>query len=271
MIDHVNEVTVPASDPQRVDSVHRRIQGRVLLVEDSTVNQKLIHLMLTRSGLDVELADNGRIGCEKATQARDAGTPYDVILMDMQMPEMDGYEATSLLRQQGYQVPIIALTAHAMDSDRRKCLDAGCDEYLTKPIEQDRLITIVAGFVADSPAKQSSTAGRSHAQSSNTVLVSEYADDPDLADLVVEFVEQLPQRIERLEQAVNDADRSQLADVAHQLAGAAGGYGFASITQVARTLEQQALRETLITPLRATAAELTELCRQAVASIDVET
>ena len=94
----------------------------------------------------VTVADNGQIAHDLALAARDEGNPFDVILMDMQMPVMDGYDATGRLREAGYSGPIIALTAHAMSTDRDKCLAAGCDDYATKPIDRQKLISIVAQY-----------------------------------------------------------------------------------------------------------------------------
>ncbi|MEM8834745.1 MAG: ATP-binding protein [Planctomycetota bacterium] len=132
-----------ASESKTVE-VEPVIGGRVLLVEDGPDNQRLITHFLTKSGTDVTLAHNGQEGVDLFIEARERGEPFDVVLMDMQMPVKDGYAATSELRAHGFQTPIIALTAHAMSSDRQKCLDAGCSDYLTKPINRKLLIERVA-------------------------------------------------------------------------------------------------------------------------------
>jgi PAS domain S-box-containing protein len=117
---------------------------RVLLAEDGIDNQRLVSHFLRRAGATVEIAENGRIAIERITHSQERGMPFDVVLMDMQMPELDGYSATGLLRQSGYSGTIIAITAHAMAGDRERCLRAGCDDYATKPIDRDGLVAKVA-------------------------------------------------------------------------------------------------------------------------------
>jgi Amt family ammonium transporter len=119
---------------------------RVLLAEDGRDNQRLITLVLKRAGAEVALAENGRCACDKALEALAAGKPFDVILMDMQMPELDGWGATALLRSVRYDGPIVALTANAMEGDREKCLAAGCDDFASKPIEKQKLLATLQSW-----------------------------------------------------------------------------------------------------------------------------
>jgi len=126
------------------------ISGRVLMAEDGPDNQRLISFVLRRAGAEVTVVDNGQAAVDLALAAQAEGRPFACILMDMQMPVMDGYEATRHLRAAGYAGPIIALTAHAMSGDEQKCLAAGCTDYTAKPIQRYNLLAMVARYCADS-------------------------------------------------------------------------------------------------------------------------
>jgi CheY-like chemotaxis protein len=122
-------------------------EAHVLLAEDGADNQRLIMHHLRKAGFRVTLARNGREALLLATTALRQGQPHDVVLMDMQMPELDGYEATRQLRAAGWKGPIAALTAHAGSGDRERCLQAGCDQHISKPVDRDALLAAVRGLV----------------------------------------------------------------------------------------------------------------------------
>ena len=136
----------PAAPPDPGTSVEDR-PPRVLVVEDNPVNQKVVVHMLNRMGFEVELAENGSKGLARVQRER-----FDLVLMDCQMPVMDGYAATQAIRASeapGEHIPIVALTANAMDGDRQKCLDAGMDDYMTKPAKADQLRAMALKWIED--------------------------------------------------------------------------------------------------------------------------
>ncbi len=143
------QVDSEAGDQRRPQTAEcpEDLHGRILLAEDSIDNQRLVRLILRRAGLSLDIAENGRVAVELAHAARDSGFPYDLILMDMQMPELDGYSATAQLRREGHTETIVAFTAHAMVGERERCLSAGCDDFVTKPIDRAGLLRTIQGYL----------------------------------------------------------------------------------------------------------------------------
>ena len=214
------------------------LHGRILLAEDGEDNQRLISHHLRKAGAHVVVAEHGRRALELILEADAAGEPFGLLVTDMQMPEMDGYTLARTLRAQQHQIPIVALTAHAMAEDRQRCLDAGCDDYASKPVDRGALIATCARWmqmIAEDPAADAAID-----LFPQPALLSELHDDPDLAELVVAFTTGLPAKITRLEHAYMSGELVDLARLAHQLKGAAGGYGYPSISSAARDVEQHA-------------------------------
>ncbi len=128
-----------------------KITGRILVADDSLDNQRLLSFHLRRAGADVELVANGREAVRRALESlNERRGPFDLILMDMQMPELDGYQATAALRARGWNRPIVALTAHAAPDERDRCIAAGCDDFAAKPIGRDSLLEGCTNWLARS-------------------------------------------------------------------------------------------------------------------------
>ncbi len=222
------------------------LEGRILLVEDGADNQRLISLHLRKAGAIVDIADNGRIGVEKVFHAIATANPYDLVLMDMQMPELDGYGATSELRGRGVGIPIIALTAHAMADDREKCIAAGCTDYMTKPIEKVQMLQTVASYLAKvrkatAPTTQvtSQPAPAAEQTLQSGMLRSKFAEDGDMQEVLAQFIAELPLQVSKIESTLREQSLEELRRAIHQIKGAGGGYGFPSMTQYAATAEQR--------------------------------
>jgi CheY-like chemotaxis protein len=120
-----------------------QLRGRLLLVEDDGDHRPLLSLMLQKSGADVSVAENGKIAIDMVHAAHQAGSPFDLVVMDLQMPVLDGLSATRTLRRQGFTMPIVALTARAVSTDRDQCMAAGCDDFLSKPVTRPDLVRLL--------------------------------------------------------------------------------------------------------------------------------
>jgi len=210
--------------------------ARVLLAEDTLANQKLIGTILRKAGAEVEVAANGAEAVAMAAAGR-----FDLVLMDMQMPEMDGHEATAELRGSGFDGPIIALTAQALPGDRQRCIQAGCTDYLAKPVDRAALLATVARELgAPAPAMPPKPEAASSQGPPGEGIRSEFADDPVIAPILDRFVSGLDERTRLMAEALERGDFDGLGQLAHQLKGAGGGYGYPTLTELARDLEQAA-------------------------------
>src|SRR5262249_11842094 len=219
---------------------------RTLLVEDNPVNQSVAKSMLEKLGCRVDVAANGREALEMLQTL-----PYQIVFMDCQMPEMDGYEATSAWRRRerpGQRLPIIAMTAHAMAGDREKCLAAGMDDYLSKPVRLADLQDVLARWMRREPPAAAAKVSAPETPRESPLLdlsvvdnLRSLADDDagtDLfADLLNMFRDSTTGGLVELRQAVRDQDPKTLTMTAHTLKGSSANLGARQMTQVCRQLE----------------------------------
>ena len=228
------------------DEQKRRI--KILLAEDNVINQKVALNILEKSGYRADVVANGKDAVRAMGMA-----PYDLVLMDVQMPEMDGLEATNQIRKNEAQLatrtPIIAMTAHTMQGDRDKCLAAGMDDYISKPVNPQELLEKIEKWISkgekDADAKNDSPVdhGRFDRKAGTPPIDIEKAlaramgDRAFLNMLIGEFVKNLPEQIEALRFAVDKEDVKALAKQAHALKGASANLSANRISAVAKKLE----------------------------------
>ncbi|QDU99015.1 ATP-binding protein [Lignipirellula cremea] len=236
--------------------------ARILAADDGVSNCKLIELVLRRAGVEVVCVANGQLAVERALSES-----FDVVLMDMQMPVMDGYTASTTLRSAGYAGPIVAMTAHAMQGDEAKCRDAGCSHFMTKPIQIDLLLSTLneillqQGLPSPDPKRPavkpavSAPVPRalpdvSMPVESRTIPLAQLSreplrcslpmEDPEFREIAQEFVVRLLEQLAAMHRACDSGDHDEVLRLAHWLKGSGGTAGFEAFDRPAVELEQAA-------------------------------
>jgi signal transduction histidine kinase/CheY-like chemotaxis protein/HPt (histidine-containing phosphotransfer) domain-containing protein len=284
LLDNPSEALAAEPEFAVTDLSNVRLSARILLAEDSPDNQLLISAFLRKLGAEVDVGENGLQAVDMALAADQTTAPFDLVLMDMQMPELDGYGATRKLREQGYRRPIIALTANAMGGDQQKCLEAGCNDYASKPLDRLRLISqILEQLARSNPTPAQSTAptpetarnavGGSHrhqlppvtlpAALANVIDREEALEraggDPTILQEVGELIlEHAPKWLAEMPRALDAGDWKTLKRLAHTLKSSADNVGARQCVVVAATLERTADEQVL------------EASRSALAGLEIE-
>lgn len=212
-----------------------KLKGHVLVAEDNVENQRLISLYINKIGVEVTLVENGKQAIEMAKNNN-----YNLILMDMQMPVMGGLEATQILRNKGYKGTIIALTANAMRKDQEECLAAGCNEFLTKPIDRKRFYEVISQYLE---IDEKSSASNEKNQS--RIISSLLENDLELEGTVHKYIEELPGIVAEIKQAYVNNEIKLLRSLVHDLKSTGGSYGFMPISDAAAQLEFEIAKQSL--------------------------
>ena len=225
---------------------------RLLLAEDDPVNQKVAESMLVQQGHEVTTVADGRAVVDRLVHQ---GEGFDAILMDVRMPEMDGLQATRAIREwergRGGHVPIVAMTAQAMAGDRERCLEAGMDDYVAKPVHAAELVEVLGrvGRASSSPSLKPAAGRRQEGEAPeldwDRAVERLGGGEATMLAVAEVFVEQLPDLVERMRRAIEAADAPALREVAHRLKGAASALGAESGGELARELERAGARAEL--------------------------
>lgn len=246
----------------------------VLLVEDNPDNEQIFLHMLEPEGVKIVIANNGLKGVEAAIAHHQAGTPFDLVLMDMQMPVMDGYTATRELRKFGLEIPIIALTAYAMESDEKKCIAAGCTGFIAKPIVRSQLLKGIrkalnravkpGAAVHKGPVMSNEKAQGAEEGSNQNFASCDLSTNPDFAPYMERYRQSLAKHLLTIEKAQRENNSEELQHITHRLTGTAVNYGFPEITKIAKKCNTELRASGLDDSLSADIEELKDEIRRAV-------
>ena len=236
---------IPLVTPYTLGEAHR-VRGHILLAEDNHVNQRVATRILQNAGYRCDIAANGLEAIEALSHVS-----YDLVLMDCQMPEMDGFEATAVIRfrggEWGTHTPIIALTANAMQGDRERCLKAGMDDYISKPVKPDNLIAALEKWLNDAPASpEDPCRDRCAPEPSPHLPIVNLTGILDFTGGDQELLRSLPNMITALKTALNQSDGATAEHEALcSIKGSAATSGAESLREIAFRMEQLASQEEL--------------------------
>ena len=234
----------PIETSKSTSSKNEFYSGNVLLAEDNDNNKQLINMFLKKLGVEVSFACNGQEAVDLAQQV-----DYDLILMDIQMPVMDGLEATKKLISLGCETPIVALTANAMKEDREICRQAGCEDFLAKPINRQHFVEVVTRYLC--PVEQTL----------NPLYSRLLEEEPDMQDLVDNFLSGLPQMFTDIENACLNESWDHLSYLVHDMKSIGGGYGYPQLTEVSQQIEIALAQKNYMNVVGLT-HELESICRR---------
>jgi CheY-like chemotaxis protein/HPt (histidine-containing phosphotransfer) domain-containing protein len=230
--------------PVKPNPIQGKLAGlSIMVVEDGADNQRIFRHFLKMAGADFVIIPDGPSALERALH--DEG--IDLVLMDIQLPEMDGYEVTERLRESGFTRPIIAVTAHTLSMERPRGATAGITDYIAKPIQIETLIQTILHHTRpdgksapENPPVVPDEASVQDAQDSLPYLQSKYHHKPMYRPIIIDFVNAFQQRIETMQNLINAMDWDQLSVAMHQIKGAAATYGYPQVSEVAAQMEHTA-------------------------------
>jgi len=231
--------TAPAGEPTVEPRLEQRTvasatkQARLLLVEDNAVNQRVVLAMLRKKNYVIDVANNGQEALDKLERATE---PYNLILMDVQMPILDGLETTKAIRRNNDwdNLPIIAMTAHAMIGDRERCLQAGMNAYVSKPVQQAGLIAVIEQYLASGTGQSTAPKASGVERLLTDKLMQQ--DQALVSEMLRLFMEVAPERLEKLEAAAAVGDAQTLSEEAKRIAAAAEHLASNNLRQLARSI-----------------------------------
>ena len=251
------------TDPYQAEAEQPEFSGSILVAEDTPTNQILIKSLLKKLGLEVTIAEDGNEALQKVLTSQ-----FDLIFMDIMMPYMNGYEATKEIRKKGIATPIVALTANAMKGDDKKCIEAGCDDYLTKPIDRRELLRMLEKYLSstsesqadplveriDAASMEVDELSRSICDTTSrndekiidwSELVIRGMDEAILKEVIPTFLADKKERLNKLTEAVEAGDAKEVKLYTHAIKGGAGNIGAKKLSDAAFELEHMASQEDL--------------------------